>query len=292
MPSESFQQLPPLELENMETESSAEKLIQRYKLLAGETITLRKLKIDQATGSDVAVGAKLEGILTDDVSIGKKIVCENGNRTTAVDNVVFRNGKVLIGTQTSVYELILGLNREGKEYDIDDIQEVVTAKGSRYTYLPDGTTQRYKTVEHLQCEPQQLLVYIPDYQYAQAKGWDHITNKFDDEFSYNQFILSAIRWNAVNGNQTYIVDAGVEPIAFLETNEQVRAAIHPTFICMSKNEQNNLAIPISSKPLIGFNTYDQRRFTDEAGQPRTEKHFGNAVVEIVLKDKGDGTSNH
>ena len=46
------------------------------------------------------------------------------------------------------------------------LRSVITSKGSRYDYLPDGRTQRFKTVTGELNDPQDLLVFIPSFDFV------------------------------------------------------------------------------------------------------------------------------
>jgi hypothetical protein len=47
---------------------------------------------------------------------------------------------------------------------------LVTAKGSVYTYLPDGRTQRYKAATETLEAPQDLLVFMPPWNTIETKA--------------------------------------------------------------------------------------------------------------------------
>jgi hypothetical protein len=141
-----------------------------------------------------------------------------------------------------------GLDREGKEYVIEDIAEVETSKGSTYRYLPDGTTQRYKKAESKDFEPQSLMIYIPDFNFIRAKPeWRTLVDRFqDDEVLYEQTLLKT-----TNGEGTaLIIDSGVTPPKILQTNEEVRAGKRVSLVCTFTDGSPRLQIPISPKPLV------------------------------------------
>jgi hypothetical protein len=167
----------------------------------------------------------------------------------------------------------------------DSIDTVITAKGSSYKYLPDGTTQRFKKVENKYYEPQSALVYIPNYEWLKANALTKLEEafgkQFDGEGDYQQFLLQ------------YIHKKGLKPYIFdknnlkLETNKEIaeaRARGEVIRLALGTEKEIHFTIPVSHLPKVGFLTYDTKKFYDkgEKGLKRW-KHIGNKVVEIIKK---------
>lgn len=160
-----------------------------------------------------------------------------------------------------------------------EIDHIVTAKGSVYTYLPDGTTQRYKKVENKDYEPQSALVFIPDYETLKNSAPDSFKIEEtlgENELQYMQILLGYLH---IQG-QTFIMNEKKEAIY---TNDDVQKADR-VYLAFVNGTHDDFAIPVSKKPKVGFSTYDTRVYTNEEGNERVERHIGNKVVEIVYKD--------
>lgn len=156
-------------------------------------------------------------------------------------------------------------------------REIVTAQGSVYRYLPDGRTQRFKTVEGKEYAPMDLLVFVPGFDWVKRNAPPHILRRFDNELQYEQDILGGVQ---LPGHKSYIVDATGKR---LETNADVRAAAKtgPIFYAYGIVGQPFTAIPVSPKPIVGFHAYDSMCGPEQPdGTHYRERHLGNKVVEI------------
>lgn len=72
---------------------------------AGEKIRLKKIVLNSNSG--VAIGKELYGTLKNEIIPGRNIELREGGNTTAVQTVQKREGKIVISTETSQYELIV-----------------------------------------------------------------------------------------------------------------------------------------------------------------------------------------
>ena len=54
------------------------------------------------------------------------------------------------------------------------IDHIVTEHGSVYQYLPDGRTQRQNKVKDKTYEPQDILVFVPPYEWVAENAPDNI----------------------------------------------------------------------------------------------------------------------
>ncbi len=151
-----------------------------------------------------------------------------------------------------------------------------TAKGSTYTYLPDGRTKRFKKATGEEFDPQDICVFVPPWGeikdealrlYPQLRG-------VENEAQFDQVILSHIH---EDGFTTRITDRGGNVIS---RTDELEAADEAFMYLIDKNNPgNSFAIPVSKEPLIGYSTYDSRSY-EENGQHKSERHFGNKVVDI------------
>lgn len=167
---------------------------------------------------------------------------------------------------------------EKPESKIDFIR---TEKGSVYKYLPDGTTQRFKTVEGKEFEPQSILVFIPDYESMKSTAPSDFN--FEEIFGQDESeYMEKMKERAEkDGDRNYVVNSrGVR----LNNNQEIAAENGPIFLTFGSGEKIDLLIAVSREPKIGYYTYDsQEHFNEGDGEWVMERHFGNKVIEIVEK---------
>jgi hypothetical protein len=156
---------------------------------------------------------------------------------------------------------------------------IETANGSIYRYLEDGRTQRFKTVEGKNYEPQDLLVFVPSYEWVLKNNAQWLKERnLESRNYYEQHILEHVQAGANNSTKKiWVVDLDGNKI---ETNE---AAKNAGKIFLAFGEQGNLItdmIPVSKEPIKGFYTYDSRVYENEQGEKMRERHLGNQVIDI------------
>ena len=94
----------------------SEQIIQRLELKAGKKLKI--VKRITSFGSRLEVGKELEGTLKNDVKIGMPIEFDNNSNTSNIKKIWEENGKYLIQTLTSTYEIINNLlEKENKKID-------------------------------------------------------------------------------------------------------------------------------------------------------------------------------
>ncbi len=179
------------------------------------------------------------------------------------------------------------------------IDNVVTANGSVYKYLPDGRTQRFKKAEGKNYEPQDATVFVPNWEWIEKnmpKQYRERNILGENSVDYDQILLEFVQNNSQGGDRNkkvYIVD---DKDRRLETNEEIIKAGKNIFL--SFGEKNNAGgykeqfkIPITARPAIGYLTFDQRRYK-EGNQWMRERHLGNEVVEITRKNNKNETKSY
>ena len=155
------------------------------------------------------------------------------------------------------------------------IASIETAKGSIYYFLPDGRTQRFKKVENKQYEPQDVLVFIPDWETLSLKA----PKDFLDRFENSKFEFKEIILEYCHSMKIYIIDKDGNKI---DSNEKAKTAsqIFLAF-CKDSDSPADFIIPVSVKPKIGWNIYDTRKYFNETKQKwEREQHIGNKVAKI------------
>jgi hypothetical protein len=139
-----------------------------------------------------------------------------------------------------------------------DVESFETSKGSVYTVLPDGRTQRFKTATKELNEPNDLIVFV----------------KFKNAQQEQDFLSAQ---NRQNGQKLYVIDSKGNKY---DTNEQVKGK--DVRLAIVKDGKVVETVETSLEPKIGYNTFDQRRYT-EKGEGYRSTHLGNKVTKINYK---------
>lgn len=156
------------------------------------------------------------------------------------------------------------VKEERKETSFKGIASFETAKGSVYTVLPDGRTQRFKTATKEQNEPQDLTVFV----------------KFKDAAQEQDF-LEGVQRSETSGTKVYVIDKQGNKY---DTNAQ--AAGKDVRLALVKDGKVIDTAETSTTPKIGYNTFDQRRF-EKDGEKYRQAHLGNKVVKINEQTKAE-----
>lgn len=264
-------------------ESAETRLIRKYQLLAGNTAAFEKIAVN--TGSPIPVGSTVEGKLASTLRVGEPITFENNSAAISnIKGIEETNGDLLIHTNTSTYRVRQeGSHQQTEDFDLEDVASVETAKGSVYRYLPDGTTQRFKKVEGKEYDPQAALVYVPDYAWVQKNAPPETLAKLgDNETQYIENLLEYVHWK---GRSMYIIDKSGKK---LESNQDIESAEGPVYLAFLSDDKVDFYIPVSHKPKMGYSTFDTRKYYDkENDQWMRDRHLGNKVVKINLKEKDE-----
>lgn len=170
---------------------------------------------------------------------------------------------------------------EGKPNPIENqlerksISSFETAKGSEYRYLPDGRTQRFKKVENKEYEPQDVIVFIPDWKTLEEKAPTELLDALGGtENEYDQLLLKYSQQMKI-----YVIDENLNKVK----SNQEAAAAERIFIalCSSDTETADFVIPVSTIPKENYQPYDTRKFFNETSQQwQREQHIGNKIVKI------------
>lgn len=152
---------------------------------------------------------------------------------------------------------------------------IETAKGSTYRYLPSGKTQRFKKVEGKEYEPQDILTFVPNYEWIKSNNPQWLEKQgLENDTQYTQYLLEKVQGK----DKVWIVDSRGKKI---ETNQDAKTADR-LFIAFGKRDGTvEDFIPVSKEPVIGFYTYDSRIHFDEKGERYRDRHLGNKVVKIT-----------
>lgn len=158
------------------------------------------------------------------------------------------------------------------------LRSVTTAKGSKYTYLPDGRTQRFKKVTGELEEPQDVLVFIPPWDMIKdqaIKFYPAIFSGIENQLQYEQLLLEysqisgrTIRPRSPEGREIF-------------TNQEAKSVsrVFLDFVDRSKAAAD-FTLPVSVEPKKGYLSFDTKKYSNEKGETIRELHIGNRVVEI------------
>lgn len=160
---------------------------------------------------------------------------------------------------------------------------VITAKGSIYHYLDDGTTTRFKKAENKRYPPQTALVYVPDFSFVKKNAPVVFLEACDNsESGYQQLLLEYVQGQTKN---TKIVDsAGNQLTTFTEIENAGNVFLALITKGADGTEKADFIVPVNLNPKVGSYTYDTRYYNDDVtGERVRERHLGNKVIEILKK---------
>ena len=144
------------------------------------------------------------------------------------------------------------------EANLSNIESFETSKGSVYTVLPNGKTQRFKTATSELNEPNDLIVFV----------------KFKNSKQEQDFLSAQ---NRQDGQKLYVIDSKGN---VYDTNEQVKGK--DVKLAIIKDGKVIETVETSLEPKEGYNTFDQRRY-EEKGEKYRSTHLGNKVTKINYK---------
>lgn len=256
------------------SESVDIELLRKYNLIAGERAEFEKISIHAS--SSVPVGSRSGGMLINDVAIGEIIRFSDNEAVISPVKKIWEDAGILyLETETSVYKLLKEIDHvEVEQFEFSDIDYIETARGSRYTYLPNGMTQRYKEAEKSLRNPKDVLVFIPDFKSIKRDLSKKAIELFGDngEF-YDDIMLEYIH---DSDKSVDVVNRAGKP---LKTNKAIEEDGGQVYIAFGSKDKIDFYIPVSHLPRIGYMTFDKAHSV--GGGYR--RHIGNEVTKIVLK---------
>ncbi|MEA3342736.1 MAG: hypothetical protein U9Q92_01085 [archaeon] len=291
---------------NMKTSRGGGKL---YKLEApGDEISVPGVGKFEYVCNKVGTGA-VAGIPGGSETTGGSYVCGNKEITVSqgtfngkygIDITVIKKGK----SPTEYAEMFGDKLRSGKErfHEVmakhkphlksgsGEIRRVTTERDSVYTYLPDGKTMRYKEVADKYSAPQDVIVFVPDYEWvknnAPEKGSpQRFCDKYGcDEAQYQNLLLSYIH---DDDKACYVVNKNNKELLSNREVAETEGEVYLLFVDRSElRPKKSFHIPVAKKPVIGFSAYDMRNFT-QSGTSLVERHLGRKVTRIEYTSNYD-----
>lgn len=170
-----------------------------------------------------------------------------------------------------------------ERYSVKDVETFETSRGSVYTFLDDGRVSRFKTKTNEQMEPQDIIVFVPDFDFLKDMMKPEILSKLgasDEEVS--ETILQYVH-SPLKDRHVYIID---ENGKFVKNQEDLYKA-KKAFIALLHEQDGKVStyagLPVSRRPRIGFSTFDMSFYKNDKGEERIRRHLGNSVTKIKLK---------
>jgi len=155
---------------------------------------------------------------------------------------------------------------------------VKTARGSVYTYLSDGRTQRYKEATGVLEEPMDILVFIPPWDVIGSEAKKRYPEIFSEVGGDAQFTQDLLQY--VQGPEKTIRVGDAQGNVLSDMNNSGQLYLY--FITRKDGKMHvDFTLPVSREPKIGYSTFDYRENRDEKNMTRPERHIGNKVVEII-----------
>lgn len=290
---------PPKSSEQIESEEIIEKLT----LKVGEKLKIVKRIASYA--SRLEVGKEIDGILKNDVKIGFPIEFDNNANTSNVKNIKEENGKYLIQTLTSTYEIINNA-LENIERKITDFESFETAKGSIYKILENGQVQRFKTAlenpnyygddkgEDKLRKPSDIMLFINSK--TSTASWFSLVGASRKDSTVAQQIAVGVYKKESNGNYRLVknnteLDSSCVFVWVNDKNDSFKLNNELTLDELkdfdkrwknNKNEKLGFIYPLNSgdivtTPITGYDTFDYRYGDDGKVE---SVHAGNKVTSI------------
>jgi hypothetical protein len=176
---------------------------------------------------------------------------------------------------------------ESKQESKKVLRQVTTARGSTYTYLPDGRTQRYKAATQELKEPQDLLLFIPPWEKIGEKAlqiYPKIFNGIENWAQYEETLLGYFQSHDSSKTIRAIDSKGNEITSNSEALNADRVFI--AFVDR-KDQAKNFTLPVSMEPKPGYYSFDFRKYKNENNETLREKHMGNKVIDIQYQDENN-----
>lgn len=296
---------PPKDQPQSASQLETSRILKVLNLKQGVELSIRK--VASQSQSDVKSGEVLQGKLKAEVSLGHSIVFDGGGQTSAIKSIKIQDGKYLVSTQTSVYE-ILNFKPENHT-NILGFSSFQTERGSVYNVLPDGKVQRFKTVlndpkyigddrgQTPEREPSDIIIF---YDMAKSGGWFSNMQAIDPqkEMSISKLIDVGVYMKDGDGNYRLVKNNKdlSEPFVFVRVikDDDFKIKDMLTEIELGdfqqktlKSKRTGLGVVIPSQsgvitniPKLGMYTFDYRYGNNG---DTSSFHNGNKVVNIEEK---------
>lgn len=180
----------------------------------------------------------------------------------------------------SLLLLNMGKTFVSLEKMVGEVDFIETAKGSKYKYLPDGRTQRFKKTEGKNYEPQDILLFIPDWETIQKIAPKDLIKRGifgENDVQYDQELL-----NYLHKGRISIVNKEGD---VLKTKRKINDEKGTIFLAFQEKGKDiaDFVIPVSRMPQLGYYAFDRRNYKKD-DEDMTERHIGHQVIKIGYKN--------
>ncbi len=164
-------------------------------------------------------------------------------------------------------------NSENKT-ETKKVSSFETAKGSVYTYLPDGRVERFKKATN-ETSIQDVIVFIPDWKWFSSHADQEFLKEMESGGEFEEKILSYVQ-DKEGKLKVWIINEKGEKI---NKNEDLVKA-QKTFLYFGNYEKADFVIPVTKVAHVNYKTFDTKKYQNEEGEWKRESHIGNPVVKI------------
>jgi hypothetical protein len=108
----------------------------------GDKVELEKVSIKEGKSSNVPVGNKLSGNLRRNIKIGDSVKVNSGGKTSKVESAKMQDGKLLIETNTSIYE-VRRIDFGAEKIRPEDVVSKITENPDKFDEKVVTAAERY-----------------------------------------------------------------------------------------------------------------------------------------------------
>jgi hypothetical protein len=160
-----------------------------------------------------------------------------------------------------------------------------TELGSTYTYLPDGTTQRFRQVDEELKAPQQAVVFVPPFERIIRCAPDSVKPFLgENPYHYHRKLVTYVQKIGDPTLKVRIVDLGGGELRVLWTNQEIAAAGDEVYLAFYSNRYTiDFTLPVSKHPHVGFFPFDTTRKHIGDHKYETTVHLGSEITKVVYR---------
>ncbi len=154
-----------------------------------------------------------------------------------------------------------------------------TELGSRYTYLPDGTTRRFRQVSEEIMAPQEAIVFVPPYELVIGQAPDYAKPFLGT--SPAEYVRRMIEYAQKVGNPNFRARIMDSRGNMLWKNVDIKAEPGQLYLAFLSNKHTvDYQVPVSKEPKEGYYPFDatRRALHDHAYENMT--HLGSKITII------------
>ena len=157
-----------------------------------------------------------------------------------------------------------------------------TELGSKYYYLDDLRTRRYKSFTGKWSDPNDVIAFIPDYEWYSRNKSKLINCNFSLDWFNSQINLNDEILDYIYKGKLYIIDSDGNIIK--HNNDVVNLPyIKQILLSFGSKEKPDHFLLVGKQPRLGYSPIDMRQFMKD-GVPIRKRHLGHKIIAIHYKD--------